>query len=179
MTSYGSEHNADLAGFSDLVPADVRYSYNLLTTHLVLRYQPQPALFTPYLETSVGVGYVFTRVHSGNDSGIPILIGDTILFVGGDGSKTLMSSLAPSLGLGGGLKVRLIRIGGGQASKRPPVSVSLNLQGRYLYVGTATYLEPGGLALDGGRLVAEPQRSHTNMFLLSLGISVGWGHSSP
>jgi len=178
MANYGSEHNANLVGYSGVAPADVKYGYNLLTTHLVLRYQPPPSLFTPYLEASGGLGYFFTRVYRGNDSGTPIILGDTILFIAGDGSETLTSSLAPSLGLGGGLKVRLIRIGGGEASKRSPVSVSLNLQGRYVYIGTATYLKPGGLALDGDRLVAEPQRSHTDMVLLSLGISVGWGHSS-
>ena len=178
MANYGSEHNVDLASFSDVVPADVKYSYNLLTTHLVLRHQPPPSLFTPYLEASGGLGYFFTQVYRGNDSGIPIMLGDTILFIAGDGSETLASSLAPSLGLGGGLKVRLARIGRNEQGKRSPVSVSLNLQGRYLYVGTATYLEPGGLALDGGRLIAEPQRSHTNAFFLSLGVSVGWGNSS-
>lgn len=175
MTNYGSERNGDLAGFSGVVPVDVKYSHNLLTTHLVLRYQPQPSLFTPFLETSIGLGYFFTQVYRGNDSGVPIMVGDAILFIAGNGSETLASSLAPSLGLGGGVKVRLGRAGAGEPGKRPPLSVSLNLQGRYLYVGTATYLESEGLALDGARLVAEPRRSHTNMFFLGMGVSVGWG----
>jgi len=173
MANYGSQHSADLAGFSSAAPADVKYSYNLLTTHVVFRYQPQPSLVTPYLEALVGVSYFFTQVYYGNSSTVPLIVGDAIFAINTGGSGTLMSSLSPSLGLGGGLKVRLARIGRGKQSLRPPLSVFLNLSGRYVHGGTARYLRPGGLALDGGRVISEPQRSQTNMFFFCLGLSVG------
>jgi hypothetical protein len=173
MTNYGSQHNADLAGFSSAVPADVKYSYNLLMTHLVFRYQPQPSLFTPYVEALVGLNYFFTQVYYGNGGVVPLIVGDAVLAIDGGGSKTLLSSLSPSLGLGGGLKVRLARIGRGMQSNRPPLSVFLNLQGRYVHGGPAQYLRPGGLMIDGDRIISEPKRSQTNLFFLSMGLSVG------
>lgn len=177
MTTYGSEHNVDLAGFSEAVPTGVKYSYNLLLTHLVFRYYPRMSMFTPYLEASAGLSYFFTQVYSGNNGAIvPLIVGNTILAVEANGSETLMSSLAPSLGLGGGLKVRLATIGrGGQQAGRSPLSVFLNLQGRYSYSGAARYLKPGSLALDGSRLISDPQRSPTHMFFFNLGLSVGGG----
>jgi len=178
MTNYGSEHNVDLAGFSDLVPAGVKYNYNLLLTHLVLRYQPRMSSLTPYLEASVGLSYYFTQVYSGGVTTVPFIVGDTVMTIAGSGSETLMSSLAPSFGLGGGLKVRLARIGREGQSGRSPFSVFLNLQGRYSYSGTARYLEPGSLALEGGRLIKEPQRSSANTFFFSLGLSVGGNFQS-
>ncbi len=173
MTNYGSQHNADLAGFSSAVPPDVRYSYNLLTTHLVFRYQPRGSFLAPYLEALVGFNYFFTQAYHGNSSSVPIIVGDAILSIDAGGSKTLMSSLSPSLGLGGGLKVRLARIGRGKQSPRPPLSVFLNLEGCYVHGGAARYLRRGGLTLDGDRLISEPQRSQTNLFFFSLGLSVG------
>ncbi len=173
MTNYGSQHNADLPGFSSAVPADVKYSYNLLMTHLVFRYQPQPSLLTPYLEALVGLNYFFTQVYYGNGSIVPLIVGDALLAIDGGGSKTLMSNFSPSVGLGGGLKVRVARIGRGKNSNRPPFSVFLNLQGRYIHGGTARYLKPGALTVDGDRIISEPERSQTHLFFFSLGLSVG------
>jgi len=173
MTNYGSEHNADLAGFSDPVPPGVKYSYNMLQTHLVLRFQPRTSLFTPYLEASAGLSYFFTQVYSGGVSTVPFIIGDAVLTIAGSASETLMSSLAPSFGLGGGLKVRLAKIGRGEQDGGSPFSVFLILQGRYAHNGPARYLKPGSLALESGRLISEPQRSSAQMFFFNLGLSVG------
>jgi hypothetical protein len=173
MANYGSEHNADLPGFSDPVPAGTKFSYNLLQTHFVFRFQPQMSSLTPYLEASVGLSYYFTQVYSGGTATIPFIVGDSILTIPGSGSETLMSSLAPSFGLGGGLKIRLAKVGRGGPSGRSPFSVFLNLQGLYAYSGTARYLEPGSLALEGGRVIKNPERSPAHMFFLSLGLSVG------
>ncbi len=172
LTNYGSEHNVDLAGYSDSAPAGVKYNYDLLQTHLVIRYQPRRSLLSPYFEALVGINYFFTEVYTGTGSRVPLIVGDAIFVVDENGSETLMSSVAPSVGLGGGLKVRLAGFGGSKNANRTPLSLFLDLQGRYLYGGTARYLRPGGLTLDGDRLVCESRRSRTDMFFCSLGLAV-------
>lgn len=172
MAGYDSEHNVDLAGYSDSVPADVKYGYNLLQTHLVVRFQSWQSLFAPYLEAFVGFNYFFTQMYTGKGSSVPIIAGDAIILIGGNGSQTLMSSVTPSIGLGGGLKVRLASISRGKHADSSLFSLLLNLQGRYVYGGTARYLKPGGITLDGKRLIYDPQRSRSDMFTFSLGLSV-------
>jgi hypothetical protein len=102
---------------------------------------------------------------------VPFIVGDAVLIMNQDDSKTLLSSLAPSVGLGGGLKLRLARFGSGGEAARASWGLYLDLQGRYLISGTAKYLRPGGLTLEGDRLVSNIQRSRTDIFCFSLGLS--------
>jgi len=172
MMNYGTEHNLDLAGYSAPAPAGVKYSYNILLTHVVLRAQPRQALLTPYVEAMAGINYFFTQAYLGRSTSVPFVVGDAVLLIDQNESETLLSSVAPSVGLGGGLKVRLARFSSGRKSTGSPLDLYLDLQGRYLVGGTARYLGPGGLALDGDRLIYEAQRSRTDIFCYSLGLSL-------
>jgi hypothetical protein len=172
MINYGSERNVDLADYPDSAPAGTTYKYDLLMTHLVVRYHPRSSRFTPYLEALIGINYFFTQAYPGTGGSIPIMVGDAILILDEDGSGTLLSSVTPSLGLGGGLSVRLAGIGNGKNADRSPLSLYLDLQGRYLLGGTASYLKPGNLAFAGDQLIAETERSRTDLFFCSLGLSL-------
>lgn len=172
FATYGSDRSENLPGYSSAVRGGVKYRFDFLTTHLVLRLQPRLARLTPYLETYAGVNYFFTQAYTGVGSSIPILAGDAVMLVQDDQSSTLQSSVAPSVGVGAGLKLRLFRFGGGSAGNRSPMTLLLDLQGRYLYGGPAEYLVPGGLRYQGGRLILDSRRSRTDLFFLSLGLSV-------
>lgn len=172
MVNYGSEHNADLAGYSAPVPAGVKYNFNILLTHLVFRVQPRPSLLTPYLEVLVGINYFFTQAYRGGGSRVPFMVGDTFLVMNQNDSTTLLSSVVPSVGLGGGLKCRLAQFNSGRKGTGSRLGLFLDLQGRYLIGGRARYLEPGSMALEGDRLVYDIHRSRTDFFCLSLGLSL-------
>jgi len=172
MVNYGSEHNVDLAGYSDAAPKGVKYNYNILFTHLVLRAQPRPSLLTPYLEVMAGLSYFFTQAYGGADGSVPFMIGDAVLVMNQSDSTTLVSSVAPSVGLGGGLKFRLAQFSSGREGTGARLALFLDVQGRYLIGGRAKYLRPGSMALDRDRLFYDIQRSRTDFFCFSLGLSL-------
>jgi hypothetical protein len=172
IVNYGSEHNVDLAGYSAAAPAGVKYNYSILFTHLVFRAQPRASLLTPYLEILAGINYFFTQAYGGGGSSVPFIIGDAVLVMNQNDSTTLLSSVAPSVGLGGGLKYRLARFGSGRKETGARVSLFLDVQGRYLIGGTAKYLRPGSIALEADRLIYDTQRSRTDFFCVSLGLSL-------
>jgi len=172
FATYGSDRSDELRGWSTAAGAGATYRYDVLTAHVVVRVQPRMARLTPYAEAQAGVHCFLTQAYSGGSSAVPVLVGDAVMLIGGDGSKTLLSSVAPSVGVGGGLKLRLVRFGGGRAGGRSPMTLLLDLQGRYLLGGTARYLAPGGLSHQGDRLVLDSRRSSTNLLFLSLGLSL-------
>ena len=172
MANYGSERNPDLAGYSPSFPAGVKYKYNLLLTHVVFRWQPRQRFLTPHLEALAGIHCFLTQAYTGTRSSVPIIAGDAIFVVDENESETLLSGVAPSVGLGGGLKLRLARFGAGRRASGSPLTLFLELQGRYLLGGPARYLKPGGLSFDGDRLIQDRQRTHTNMFCYSIGVSL-------
>ncbi len=172
MVNYGTERNVELAGYSPPSPAAVKYSYNILLTHIVIRAQPRQAVLTPYVEAMAGINYFFTQAYTGRSTSVPFVIGDVVLLIDQKESDTLLSSVVPSAGLGGGLKIRLARFRSGRKSAGPPLGLFIDLQGRYLIGGTARYLKPGDLAFDGDRVVYDIQRSRTDMFCYSLGLSL-------
>jgi hypothetical protein len=172
LVNYGSERNTNLAGYTAAAPAGVTYKYNILFAHIVFRAQSRTALFTPYLEALAGIHYFFTQAYSGRNGGVPFMVGDAVLIMNQNGSTTVLSSVTPSAGLGGGLMLRLARISPGREGTGGRWGLFLDLQGRYLIGGRANYLTPGGLDLDGDRLVCDVQRSRTDMLCFSLGFSL-------
>jgi hypothetical protein len=172
MVNYGSEHNEDLTGYSAPTPAGMKYNYNILLAHIVFRAQPRQSLLTPFLEALVGINYFFTQAYGGGSSSVPFMVGDAVLVMNQNDSTTLLSSVAPSVGLGGGLKLRLARFSSGRKGTGARLGLYLDLQGRYLIGGTARYLKPGSMALDGDRLIYNVQRSRTDIFCFSLGLSL-------
>jgi len=172
FATYGSDRSEYLPGYSSAVRDGVTYRHDLLTAHLVLRFQPRLARLTPYLETYAGINYFFTQAYTGQGGSVPVLAGSAIVLIPTDGANTLRSSVAPSAGVGAGLKLRLFRFGGGSTGNRSPMTLLLDLQGRYLYGGPAEYLVPGGLRYEEGRLIIDSRRSRTDLFFLSLGLSV-------
>ena len=172
MVNYGSEHNGNLEGYTAAAPAGVKYNYNFLLAHIVFRAQPRQSLLTPYLEVLAGINYFFTQAYRGRSSGVPFMVGDAVFIMDQNGSSTLLSSVTPSVGLGGGLKLRLARLSSGREAARASLGLFLDFQGRYLVGGTARYLTPGSLALNGDQLIYDFQRSRTNLFCFSLGLSL-------
>jgi len=100
------------------------------------------------------------------------MAGDAVFIMDQNDSTTVLSSVAPSVGLGGGLMFRLARFSPGRKDTGARWGLFLDLQGRYLIGGAAKYLTPGNLNLDGDRLICDVQRSRTDMFCFSLGFSL-------
>ena len=67
---------------------------------------------------------------------------------------------------------RLARFSSGRKGAGARWGLFLDLQGRYMIGGTAKYLTPGSLNLDGDRLVYDIQRSRTDIFCFNLGLSL-------
>jgi len=172
FSTYGSERSEELAGHGPGTPTGVTYRYDLLTAHLVVRVQPRASRLTPFLEVQAGIHHFFTQAYDGGATHFPAVVGDAVVLLQDDGSSTLRSSVAPSIGVGGGLKLKLFRFGGSRAVGRAPLTLLLDLQGRYLRGGTAEYLAPGGLSYEDDRLVLSRRRSSTDLLFVSLGLAV-------
>jgi len=172
VTTYGSEFSHDLPGYTAVNPEYMKFSYDLLTTHVVIRFQPRLARLTPYVETFAGINYFFTQAYTGENTTAPIFVNGTMIMVTEDESKTLIENAAPSYGLGAGLKMRLLRFGQGKKATGNPLTLFFDLQGRYLFGGRVKYLAPGSLSFDGDRLVLTDRYTRSDLLFLSAGISL-------
>lgn len=172
FTGYGSESRKDILGHLSGGSENPNYSYKMLFTHLVLRYEPIQSRATPYLEALIGLRYFFTESRIDRGGGTPILIGDWFMVIDNDETATLMESLAMSYGLGGGLKLCVAEIGKNRKSNKYPVSLFLNLQTRYLLGGRARYLRRGAIDIQNEQLILDIHRSRTDLLLFSIGLSM-------
>ena len=170
---YGSEYGEARSGYDPDASGSLTYRHDLLIPHLVVRVQPRPARLTPYLETGIGIHYFVTRAYSGSGSGsVPVIVGDAVMLIPDDRSRTLHSSVAPSIGVGGGVKLRLFRLGKHDPGARAPMSLCIDVQGRYVLGGTADYLVSGGIGVDGQEPIRDFRRSRTDLVFFGLGLSI-------
>ncbi|HCD50813.1 MAG TPA: hypothetical protein DEQ34_00095 [Balneolaceae bacterium] len=136
------------------VTVTVETSYDILTGHLFLRFEPETGRVKPYLDGLFGFKYLFTETKIGDSNNY-----DTIA------SDTNFDDTALSYGFGAGLKIRLA-----QNSKQ---NIYLNLKSRYLFGNEATYLKPGSITINNGSLQFAEETSSTDLFQFELGVAFG------
>lgn len=171
-TRYGSENTANIPGHPVGPNSGTNYVNKLFLSHVILRYAPSQSIITPYLEALVGVKWLFTEKFLGTTTSVPFFTSDMFMMIDTEDSETVLSRVAPSYGLGGGLKLRIVELGTNRKGNRNPASLYLNLQGRYLFGGTIEYLREGSISFEDDQRQLDIQRSRTDMLLFIIGISL-------
>jgi len=172
IARYGSENISDIPGHPVGPSAGTDYAYSMFLSHAILRYEPSQTRIIPYLEVLVGVKWLFTKKHLGTTTSTPVLIGDWFMMIDSEDTKTVLSSVAPSYGLGGGLKLCIIELNKNRNANSSPTFLYLNLQGRYLFGGKARYLRKGGISFQDSQRTLDIHRSRTDMLFFNIGISL-------
>jgi hypothetical protein len=150
----------------------IDYAYKIYLSHLRLRYQPSRTAFAPYVEALVGVKWLFTEKLLDTHTTVPIYTGGTMMLVDTRDSENVLSRVAPSYGVGAGLKLRLFPLSSKEKGHSMPASLYLHLQGRYLFGGQARYLREGGIHYEDSQRHLDVLRSRTDMLFFNIGLAV-------
>jgi hypothetical protein len=128
--------------------------------HFLLRLQPQFGSARPYIEGLVGVLHLTTdtRVYDDYD------YGDNEI-----ASTNQLNSTVLSYGMGGGLVLNLSRRP--RANPNRGFAVLLDIGVRYLRGGTADYLTPGDIEIQGGTVSYFVNRSRTDILIPRIGVT--------
>lgn len=136
------------------IQLEVRTDYDIFTSHLFLRFEPDIHGIRPYVDGLVGLKYLFTESSIRDDDGF----GEDIA------STTNYDDSSFSYGAGGGIKVEVYD--GGRDS------YMVNLKARYLFGAEASYLQPGSISTDrNGNLIFDESVSRTNLLTIHLGMT--------
>jgi hypothetical protein len=129
----------------------------ILLGHAFVRLQPGTGAVRPYVEGLAGFHYLFTTTSLRGDWG------ETL-------SSTNFDDLAFSWGLGGGVKLALLRI---QRQGRPEklMGLDLDLGLRWLKGGRAEYLKKGSIRRENGVVTYDVYASRTDLLQAGLGLS--------
>ncbi|GEM_PF-75497 len=65
MNRFGSDPSQSLPEYETATREYNKYTYNLLTAHLVVRYQPRLTRLTPFVEVCAGINRFFTLAYTG------------------------------------------------------------------------------------------------------------------
>jgi len=169
---YGSDDPADIPGYPLEPSTGTNFTYNMYLSHVILRYEPPQSRITPYLEALVGVKWLLTKQYLGTTTLTPVYTGTTFMMIDSKDSVTVLSRVALSYGLGGGFRLHLFELSRNRGGNKGPVSVDLNLQGRYLFGGKAGYLREGAISFEDNQRQLDIHRSRTDMLLFNIGISL-------
>jgi hypothetical protein len=153
FATYGSDEH--LESISETIPelrVKVRTNNNITLTHLLLRAQPRSGNVRPYADGLVGFKYLFTDTTILNDSSEEELT-----------SSKNLSDLVFSYGFGGGVQVRLGRIGRGD--------ISLDTKVRYLRGSRAEYLKEGSIRRENGLVFFDVLSSRTDVVTVQIGVT--------
>lgn len=136
------------------IQLEVRTDYDIFTSHLFLRFEPDIHGIRPYVDGLVGLKYLFTESSIRDDDGF----GEDIA------STTNYDDSSFSYGAGGGIKIEVYD--GGRDS------YMVNLKARYLFGAEASYLQPGSISTDrNGNLIFDESVSRTNLLTIHLGMT--------
>lgn len=133
---------------------DVTTRTRNLQVHGRARIQARTGRVRPYVEGLIGLNYLFTTTSAD--------LSDFRNF--DDISTTNLSDVAPSVGGGGGVLVRL----GDWSDQR----LSLDIGAQYLAGGRAEFLVGGRRGFDEGVTGLELRESHTDMLLVVAGVAL-------
>jgi opacity protein-like surface antigen len=152
FANYGSdEHLEPISQTIPEVRVKVRTNNNIVLTHLLLRAQPRNGRVRPYADALIGFKYLFTDTSLLNDSNDEELT-----------SSKNLSDLTYSYGFGGGVQIRLGRIGSGE--------ISLDGKMRYLRGGRAEYLKEGSITRVNGAVLFDVLSSRTDLVTVQVGV---------
>jgi hypothetical protein len=155
FVTYGSdEHKEPLSQTIPEVRVKVRTNNNIVLTHLLLRAQPRTGNLRPYADALIGFKYLFTDTSILND------------FSGEELASTKnLSDLTFSYGFGGGVQVRLGRLGRNQ-------DISLDGKLRYLRGARAEYLKEGSIRRENGSVFFDVLSSRTDVLTVGVGVTL-------
>jgi len=154
FTTYGSrEHKEPISETIPELLVKVRTNNNITLTHLLLRAQPHTGNVRPYVDGLIGFKYLFTDTTILNDS-----TGEELT------STKNLSDLVFSYGFGGGVQVRLARIGRNG-------DLCLDGKVRYLRGSKADYLREDSVIRQNGNVFFDVLSSRTNVVSVQAGVT--------
>jgi len=154
FATYGSEEHRE--PISETIPelrVKVRTNNNITLTHLLLRAQPRSGSVRPYVDGLVGFKYLFTDTAILNDENDEELT-----------STKNLSDLVFSWGFGGGVQVRLGRVGRNG-------DLMFDSKVRYLRGSRAEYLKEGSIRRENGQVFFDVLSSRTDVVAVQFGIT--------
>jgi len=154
FATYGSDEHTE--PISETIPelrVKVRTNNNITLTHLVLRAQPRTGIVRPYADALIGFKYLSTDTTILNDSNDEELT-----------STKNLSDLVFSYGFGGGVQVRLGRVGRSG-------DISLDGKVRYLRGSRAEYLKEGSIRRENGSVFFDVLSSRTDVVTVQIGVT--------
>jgi hypothetical protein len=131
----------------------VQTNNNITLTHLLLRAQPRTGKVRPYGDALVGFKYLYTNTTILNDSN-----GEELA------STKNLSDLVFSYGFGGGVQVRLGRVG-----RSGDIALDGNV--RYLRGARADYLKEGSIRRENGSVFFDVLSSRTDVVSVGIGVT--------
>jgi len=153
FTTYGSrEHKEPISETIPELLVRVRTNNNIALTHLLLRAQPRTGNVRPYVDGLIGFKYLFTDTTILNDS-----TGEELT------STKNLSDLVFSYGFGGGVQVRLARIGRNG-------DLCLDGKVRYLRGSRADYLREDSVIRRNGTVFFDVLSSRTDVVSVQIGV---------
>ena len=151
---YGSdEHKEPISETIPELKVKVQTNNNITLTHLLLRAQPRKGNVRPYADALVGFKYLYTNTSILNDS-----TGEELA------STKNLSDLVFSYGFGGGVQVRLGRVGRSG-------DICLDGKVRYLRGARADYLKEGSIRRENGSVFFDVLSSRTDVVTVSVGVT--------
>jgi len=154
FATYGSdEHREPISETIPELAVKVRTNNNITLTHFLFRAQPRTGNVRPYADALVGFKYLSTDTTILNDSN-----GEELA------STKNLSDLVFSYGFGGGVQVRLGRIGRSG-------DISLDGKVRYLRGSRAEYLKEGSVRRENGSAVFDVLTSRTDVVTVQIGVT--------
>lgn len=154
VATYGSDERTE--PISAIVPelrVKIRTNNNIVLTHMLFRAQPRTGNVRPYAEGLVGFKYLVTRTNVFSD------FNDEEL-----GSTKNLSDWTFSYGFGGGVQIRLARLGA-------TGDISLDTKLRYLRGQRAEYLREGSIRRENGAVFFDVLSSRTDVLLAQIGVT--------
>ncbi len=164
---YGSETRRE--PFSTTIPdvtVEVQTTNNLAFGHLYIKTGPRRGFFRPYVAGLVGLHYLFTQTK----------IRDVDEPEKEVASSTNFSDTAFSYGFAAGVQFKVHENvkKNPETGKKQKVRVFVDIQGKFLRGGEAEYLKEGSIRRENGKVAYDVSRSETDLFLLEIGVTVGF-----
>jgi outer membrane protein with beta-barrel domain len=157
FATYGSdEHREPISETIPELRVKVRTNNNITFTHFVLRAQIPKGNIRPYADALVGFKYLATNTTILNDANDEELA-----------STKNLSDLVFSYGFGGGVQVRLGRVGS-------TGDIALDTKVRYLRGSRADYLKEGSVRREDGSVFFDVLNSRTDVVSLQIGVTFRW-----
>src|SRR4030095_12911345 len=151
---YGSdEHTEPISETIPEVRVKVRTTNNIVFTHFIARAQPRTGKVRPYIDGLIGFKYLFTDTSIINDFNDEEIASTKNL---SDGTR--------SYGVGGGVQIRLARIG-------TTGDVALDGKVRYLRGQRAEYLKEGSIRRENGSVFFDVLSSRTDVVTVQVGVT--------